>query len=202
MRSLDWLLGAITVMLISGIVILFNGPSIHYINKKIAIPSRAVAMAHTAPYINAVQLDCLARNIFWEARGESTMGKIMVGLVVIEREKSKYFPNSICGVVFQGVRNSHGKLVKNMCQFSWACNGSKHKIDYINPIQAKEWNISYDIAKLIMLHEIKVKYNINGMTHYHNNKVDPSWAHNRNYKLVARIGHHYFYRWKVAASNS
>ena len=55
--------------------------------------------------INAVELNndlnCLAANIYKEARGESLQGKIAVGLVTINRVEDKRWPNTVCKVVKQ-----------------------------------------------------------------------------------------------------
>ena len=55
--------------------------------------------------------------IYFEARDESIKGQIAVGQVIMTRVRSAYYPNTICGVVYQGQWN------KNACQFSFACDG-------------------------------------------------------------------------------
>lgn len=50
---------------------------------------------------NANELMCLARNIYFEARGESEPGQFLVGFVTMNRVSDKRFPNTICGVVNQ-----------------------------------------------------------------------------------------------------
>ena len=47
------------------------------------------------------QTICLAQNIYHEARGEIIDGQIAVSNVVVNRVKSKQFPNDICSVVYQ-----------------------------------------------------------------------------------------------------
>ncbi|MGH8558320.1 MAG: cell wall hydrolase, partial [Methylococcales bacterium] len=44
-------------------------------------------------------LDCLALNIYFEARSESTLGRRAVGHVVMNRVNHRDFPHSICEVV-------------------------------------------------------------------------------------------------------
>ncbi len=54
----------------------------------------------TSSYSNAdVQL--LARLIYGEARGESYVGQVAVGAVVMNRIKSSSFPNTMSGVIYQ-----------------------------------------------------------------------------------------------------
>jgi spore germination cell wall hydrolase CwlJ-like protein len=63
----------------------------------------------------------------------------------------------------------------------------------------KEWAESYAIAKRVMESKVKLKIDMTGVTHYHADRVNPYWAKDhKDYKLVARIGNHLFYRWKKA----
>ena len=45
---------------------------------------------------------CLATAIYFEARGEPVEGQIAVGQVIMNRVRSPQFPETICGVVYQG----------------------------------------------------------------------------------------------------
>ena len=60
----------------------------------------------------------MAKNIYYEARDQTTKGQIAVALVTINRVKSRRFPNSICKVVKQA-NYKNGKLVKDMCSSRW-----------------------------------------------------------------------------------
>jgi len=68
------------------------------------------------------QLDCLTRNIYWEAASEPFEGKVAVAQVTMNRVAAGNFGNGVCGVVFQ--KNVFYEKV--VCQFSWACE-STHK---------------------------------------------------------------------------
>jgi N-acetylmuramoyl-L-alanine amidase len=57
--------------------------------------------------ISAAALLCLSSVIYHEARGETKQGQIAVAQVVMNRVKSKHFPDTVCGVV------------KQPNQFSW-----------------------------------------------------------------------------------
>lgn len=46
-------------------------------------------------------LNLLAKCIYAEARGESYVGQVAVGAVILNRVKSKSFPNTIAGVIYQ-----------------------------------------------------------------------------------------------------
>ncbi|MEA2934849.1 MAG: hypothetical protein QOD74_1495, partial [Variibacter sp.] len=60
---------------------------------------------------------CLSNAIYFEARGEPVRGQIAVAQVVLNRAFSGYYPEDVCGVVYQ---NAHRHL---SCQFTFACDG-------------------------------------------------------------------------------
>ena len=86
------------------------------------------------------QHQCLSEAIYYEARSESLIGQKAVAEVILNRRKSKHFPNTICEVVFQGSDRKTG------CQFSFTCDGS-----ISDEIEEKNWKRSQNIAKLIMV---------------------------------------------------
>ncbi|MCX7863759.1 MAG: cell wall hydrolase, partial [Novosphingobium sp.] len=61
---------------------------------------------------------CLAAAIYYEAASESDAGQRAVAQVVLNRVAHPAYPNSVCGVVYQGSERSTG------CQFSFTCDGS------------------------------------------------------------------------------
>ena len=123
------------------------------------------------------EVECLARNIYFEAGGEPRAGKIAVAEVTMNRVKSKQFPRSVCGVVHQRVRGT--------CQFSWVCEGKK-KV-YKN---SDAWKDSIKIAENILIS--KHHYGIIGSAKYfHATYVDPAWAEQK--QLIRKIGNHIFY---------
>jgi len=67
-------------------------------------------------FASPAEWSCLAKNIYFEARNQSTAGQIAVSHVVLNRVKSNRYPNTICGVVEQGLtsrwwKKEHGKTV-------------------------------------------------------------------------------------------
>ena len=56
-------------------------------------------------------IECMAKNIYFEARNESTAGKIATSMVVLNRVKSNKFPNDICSVITDAIKYSNGVLV-------------------------------------------------------------------------------------------
>ena len=122
------------------------------------------------------EVDCLAKNIYFEAKGEPRAGKIAVAEVTMNRVKSKQFPRSVCGVVYQ--------KTKGTCQFSWVCEDNK------SIRNRAAWKESLQIAETILI--LDRKYGIIGSAKYfHADYVDPSWAEHK--KLIRKIGNHIFY---------
>jgi spore germination cell wall hydrolase CwlJ-like protein len=123
------------------------------------------------------EVECLARNIYFEAGGEPRAGKIAVAEVTMNRVKSRQFPRTVCGVVHQKTRGT--------CQFSWVCEGKKNV--YRN---SPAWNESIKIAENILIS--KHHYGIIGSAKYfHATYVEPEWAESK--RVIKKIGQHIFY---------
>lgn len=116
------------------------------------------------------QLICLAKNIYYEARGEPLAGKLAVAQVTLNRVESNKFGNTICKVVYE----------KN--QFSWTKKPSKLKY-------GKAWQEALSIAEAAITNGIALQ-NFDAL-YFHNKKVKPIWAKQK--KKLAKIGGHVFY---------
>jgi len=127
----------------------------------------------------ARQLRCLATAIYFEARGESTKGQQAVAQVVLTRVRSTLYPDTICGVVYQG------QLRKSGCQFSFTCDGIADV-----PKDKKLWHKAKDIARKAMAGKTWLK-DIGRATHFHANYVWPPWR--KELKRVKQVGLHIFY---------
>lgn len=135
-------------------------------------------LSSAMPDIKEQEIDCLAQNIYYEARGESTKGKIAVGHVTLNRVKHTQFGNSVCGVVTQ----KH----KKRCQFSWVCD---------NKLPAIKQELYADIRNLAeKIYHGKIKDNTKGATYFHNEAVLPDWSDCKIY--TGQIGNHHFYKRK------
>lgn len=130
------------------------------------------------------ELTCLALNIYHEARSESLAGQYAVADVVLNRVESTIYPNTICGVVYQG-KMWEGHPVRDKCQFSWFCDGKSDQ-----PKEKDAWYRSLIVAVNI-LHENKYRGLTEGATHYHTDYVNPHW--NKTMYFIGRIGDHLFY---------
>jgi spore germination cell wall hydrolase CwlJ-like protein len=138
---------------------------------------------------------CLAKNIYFEAGVESTAGKLAVANVTINRTLRNNYPNSICGVVHEGIHRYNVRIdeyvpVRDRCQFSWYCDGLLDE-----PREGRTWKSAQDLAKKVLVnHYDKALIDItDGATHYHANwmKTYPSWSKKK--KIMASIDRHIFY---------
>ena len=137
--------------------------------------------------LDPTQLECMAKNIYFEAAIESTAGKLAVAQVTLNRVNSDRFPNTICGVVKQGRHHPNGFPVRDRCQFSWYCDG-KHD----EPFQGKMWKESTELARYVMKHP-NLKDITDGSTQYHADYIpDPRWANPK--ERTVKIDTHIFYK--------
>jgi spore germination cell wall hydrolase CwlJ-like protein len=123
---------------------------------------------------------CLTEAIYFEARGEPVRGQMAVAQVVMNRVFSGYYPNTVCGVVYQ---NSNRHLA---CQFTFACDGIP---DVVREPDA--WERAKKIAAETLDGKLWLP-EVGKATHYHAYWVHPSWVHEMT-KLY-RLGVHTFYR--------
>jgi spore germination cell wall hydrolase CwlJ-like protein len=136
----------------------------------------------TANYARA--LKCLTDAIYYEAANEPDDGQRAVAQVIINRMRHPTYPNSICGVIYQGSERSTG------CQFSYSCDGSMAR----TPARPA-WLRGQRVAMQALAGYV---YTPVGMaTHYHATYVYPYWAPSLNY--ISTIGAHRFYSWKGSA---
>jgi len=123
---------------------------------------------------------CLANAIYFEARSDPLKGQIAVAQVVMNRVFSGFYPNNVCGVIYQ---NANRHLA---CQFTFACDGKSKAIN-----ERGAWARANRIAKQTLdgkLYETAVGTS----THYHAVYVHPNWVHEM--KKFVRFGIHNFYR--------
>lgn len=123
------------------------------------------------------QIDCLAKNVYYEAGNQSDEGKIAVAMVTLNRVHSKNFAGSVCKVV----NEKYGKV----CQFSWLCENKSKVVDRSTYKRAKA------IALYAYVNYDKIDDVTNGATYYHATYVKPKWS---NLKQTVKIGDHIFYK--------
>jgi len=114
------------------------------------------------------ETDCLARNVYYEARNQPVEGQVAVAKVTLNRVEDERWPSSTCSVV------------KQKHQFSWTN-------EKLPPPEGKAWAA----AKLIAITVYVLPDPTHGATHFHANYVHPYWAKKSN--KIVEIGDHIFY---------
>ena len=138
---------------------------------------------------------CLAKNIYFEAGVESTAGKLAVANVTINRAIHVNYPNTICGVVREGIHYYNASKdeyfpVRDRCQFSWYCDGLGD-----NPREGRTWESAQELAKKVLVnyHDKALIDITDGAMYYHANWMEtyPSWSKKK--KIMTSIDRHIFY---------
>ncbi|WP_421923532.1 cell wall hydrolase [Maricaulis maris] len=127
----------------------------------------------------SAEVDCLAEAIYYEARSETFVGQLAVAQVILNRVDNRNYPNSICGVVYQGSERRTG------CQFTFTCDGSM-----VREPRGRSWRRSQLVSQHAFMgfgRDVTRR-----ATHYHTVAVDPYW--NDGLVRTRRIGTHIFYR--------
>ncbi len=124
-------------------------------------------------------LECLTQAAYYEARGEGRDGMRAVAQVVLNRARHRAFPNSVCGVVFQGAGRRTG------CQFSFTCDGSMR-----GRVNRAAWNRAREVASAALSGSVDPR--VGNATHFHTTGVSPRWRH--SLVRVNQVGDHVFYR--------
>jgi N-acetylmuramoyl-L-alanine amidase len=119
-------------------------------------------------------LDCLARNIFFEAGTEDTMGKYAVAQVTLNRVASGYWGHNVCAVVY------------SPNQFSWTSDRelATTKLD------SENWHESRAVAQAVLGQGYRVK-TLKKALFYHADYTNPPWTDHD--KVVGKVGRHIFY---------
>jgi hypothetical protein len=143
-----------------------------------------VAPAFTAPRLAddaARAADCLTAAVYYEARSQSVDGQRAVAQVVLNRVRDRAFPNTVCGVVYQGAQRRTG------CQFSFTCDGSM-----LRPREPGAWDRARVVAEAALSGSVYAA--VGAATSFHTTSILPWWA--SSLSRIATIGQHIFYRWQ------
>ena len=131
----------------------------------------------TIPAIPEKQIECLARNMYFEAKSEPEEGIRAIGFVTLNRVNDKAFPKTICDVVHQRVGST--------CQFSWVCIYGKNARITNRTMYERIKDIAREVA-------YSAEYAIDptrGSLFFHASYISPQWKLQRTVK----IGQHIFY---------
>lgn len=146
--------------------------------------STGAAPAFTAPRTAddaARAADCLTAAVYYEARSQSTDGQRAVAQVVLNRVRDRAFPNTVCGVVYQGSQRRTG------CQFSFTCDGSM-----LRPREAGAWERARGVAEAALSGSVYAA--VGAATSFHTTSILPWWA--SSLSRITTVGQHIFYRWQ------
>ena len=126
------------------------------------------------------QLECLTRNVYWEAASEPFEGKVGVAQVTMNRVESGKFADTVCGVVHQ----KNIIYEKVICQFSWYCDTP----GAMKPVRKELWKESEEVAKKVLLENFRLP-SLRNALYYHADYINPNW----NKPKIEKIGKHIFY---------
>ena len=151
----------------------------------------AVAAAFVAPpFVTSTSVDdasraaeCLTAAVYYEARSQSEDGQRAVAQVVLNRVRDRAFPNSVCGVVYQGAERRTG------CQFSFTCDGSMNR-----PREVGAWDRARAVAAAALGGSVYAP--VGAATSFHTTSILPWWA--SSLARITTVGAHVFYRWQGA----
>ncbi len=129
--------------------------------------------------IDSKERTCLAEAIYYEARNQSVAGQMAVADVVMNRVASSRFPNTVCGVVYEGSHRVTG------CQFSFTCDGSMDKRVERSAMERSQ------ILAMTVMGGFRLALSQNA-TNYHATYVDPYWA--LTLDKTVKIDDHVFYK--------
>ncbi|WP_298163665.1 cell wall hydrolase [Brevundimonas sp.] len=160
-----------------------------------AMPAAIGALRPAAPFVlnaatpadRARALRCLTQGVYYEAALESTEGQEAVAQVILNRVRDPNYPNTVCGVVFEGAERTTG------CQFSFTCDGALSQA----PV-GWAWNRARIVAERALSGYVATR--VGTATHYHADYVHPWWAPTLG--KITQIGAHIFYRWKGLAGET
>jgi spore germination cell wall hydrolase CwlJ-like protein len=135
-----------------------------------------------ARQVDRRNLDCLARNVYFEARGEPVAGQYAVAEVTMNRKASPLYPKTVCQVVYQ--KNWDPLRKRYVGAFSWT------EFDSLPEPSGEEWQRARKVAAAVYYG--RAVPTLEGALFFHATYIKPDWAKEK--KRVARIGRHVFYR--------
>lgn len=131
------------------------------------------------------EVECLAQNIYFEAKNEPYEGQLAVAQVTLNRVENPQYPKTVCGVVWQQSKDRH--TGRRVAQFSWTLDGRPDI-----PKSKSAYEQAYAVAEEALLYGTKSAIIGTDALFYHANYVKPRWA--RQMERVAQIGNHIFYQ--------
>ena len=143
---------------------------------------QAVQREATRARRREIDLQCLAENIYFEARGEPLAGQYAVAEVTLNRTWTPNFPHTICDVVHETRWDPNRR--RRVADFSWTELGA------LSPPDGPAWKQAMAVASTVY-DDLNTPV-VPGALFYHATSVRPGWSRNR--RAVTTIGNHIFYR--------
>ena len=149
------------------------------------VPARAAPPFFVSGTIpdRARATDCLAAAGYYEA-GDDLRGQRAVMQVVLNRMRNPAYPQSVCGVVFQGAERRTG------CQFTFTCDGSMTR-HHPSPL-------AWERARRAAIEALNgfADASVGHATHYHTDWVHPYWS--ATLDKIAAVDTHLFFQANAA----
>ena len=130
----------------------------------------------------AIDLRCLAENVYFEARGEPLDGQYAVAEVTLNRLRTRNFPRTICEVVHDTRWDPSRK--RFIAHFSWT------DLTGLSTPAGPAWKQAMAVATAA--YDDTYAPVVPGALFFHATSVQPAWAKTK--RTVAKIGNHIFYR--------
>lgn len=173
---------------------------------------RNTANTLVSPFLSEKDVECLARNIFYEAGSEPLEGKVAVGMVTLNRTQDERYPQTVCGVVQQRtvvtvprqvtevhtvktsiftpprqvVETRTQRVTRAIYQFSWV--GQRNiRIREDDPRWIESKAVAEELARG-GYEDLQEKYA--EAMNFHAVYVNPGWR----LKRIGRVGNHIFYK--------
>lgn len=147
-----------------------------------AVFARQDAVRDMARQAEEQDLDCLARNVYFEARGEPAAGQYAVAEVTMNRRAASRYPETLCAVVYQ--KNWDTLRGRYVGAFSWT------EFKVLPELRGEDWERAQKVAEEV--YSGRHVPSLQGAMYFHATYIRPSWAKEKT--AVARIGRHVFYR--------
>lgn len=167
---------AMAFALMIGVAVLAFGFGVHAV---FARHERALEQVRETERAN---IECLARNVYHEARGEPPEGQYAVAEVTMNRRASRRYPATVCAVVYE--KRWDAIRQRYVGAFSWT------EFYSVPEPSGEAWAFAQQVAEDVYYQRAPAR--VDGATYYHATYVKPSWS--RTQERVARIGRHVFYR--------
>ena len=144
--------------------------------------ARIEAAQRDAVHRRALDIRCLAENVYFEARGEPLQGQLAVAEVTMNRTHSPYFPHTVCEVVHETRWDPIRR--RFVAHFSWT------EMRVHSEPSGDPWKQAMAVANAA--YDASYAPVVPGALFYHATRIHPNWAETQ--RTIATIGKHVFYR--------